>query len=67
MRSKYIAAMLIAVALSGCGVYQSPKMADYCPDSINLTEQVDNRTGDTSEYVGASWNLNKVSAKPDAK
>ena len=60
MKRVLIAAATVGL-LSGCGIYQSPKVADFCPDGINLTEQVDNSSPhDTSTYIGASWNLNKV-------
>lgn len=63
--TKYILAVLIVATLTGCGTYQNPKVADFAPDSMNFTEQVDNRSGDTSEYVGFSWDLHKKGA--DAK
>lgn len=62
---KYILAVAVIVAMTGCGIYQSPKVSDFAPNSMNFTEQVDNRSGDTSEYVGFSWDLPKKGSKAE--
>lgn len=42
--------ILFILLLDGCAAM---------PDSVNYTISIDHQTGDTTSYVGGSWNVNK--------
>ena len=57
MRTKILLALL-ALTMTGCAGFQEAyKKQPWTPDSVNYTLQRDRKTGDMSDYWGASWSL----------